>query len=125
MSSTETPGSPITPRRGEIWRIDFDPTRGSELRKVRPAVVISSDSVGRLPVKLVAPITGWQDSFARNLWHVRLEPDNVNGLQKTSAVDALQVRSVAVERFLERLGSLSNETMSEITSAVAAIIEYE
>ena len=46
-----------TPLRGEIWLVNFDPTIGSEIRKTRPAVVVSSDAVGRLPIKLVAPVT--------------------------------------------------------------------
>ena len=95
------------------------------MRKTRPAVVISSDHIGRLPVKLVAPITGWKVAFARNVWHVRLDPDETNGLDKTSAVDALQVRSVAVERFVERIGSIPEATLADIAGAVAAVIEYE
>ena len=58
------------PARGEVWLVNFDPTIGSEIRKTRPAVVISSDAVGRLPVKLVAPLTDWKNYYARNLWHV-------------------------------------------------------
>jgi len=46
---------PSTPQRGEIWLVNFDPTIGAEIRKTRPAVVVSSDAVGRLPIKLVAP----------------------------------------------------------------------
>ena len=42
------------PRRGDIWLVNLDPTVGSEIQKTRPAVVVSSDAVGRLPVKLVA-----------------------------------------------------------------------
>ena len=38
------------PRRGEVWRIRFDPSMGSETRKTRPAVVVSLPSVGRLPL---------------------------------------------------------------------------
>jgi mRNA interferase MazF len=88
------------PLRGEIWLVNFDPTIGAEIRKVRPAVVISSDSLGRLPLKLVAPLTEWKDHFASDLWHIRVEPDPMNGLQKTSTVDALQVRCVDVKRFV-------------------------
>jgi mRNA interferase MazF len=42
------------PKRGEIWLVNFDPTIGAEIKKVRPAVVISSDAVGKLPIKLMA-----------------------------------------------------------------------
>jgi mRNA interferase MazF len=60
-------GIRIQPRRGEIWMVDLDPVRGSEIQKKRPCVVISSDAVGKLPVKLVAPITEWKDHYARNI----------------------------------------------------------
>lgn len=50
------------PRRGEVWMVDFDPAVGAEIRKLRPAVVISVDAVGRLPLRLVAPGTDWKSS---------------------------------------------------------------
>ena len=43
--------SNIMPKRGDVWDIDLDPTRGQEIQKTRPAVVISSDAVGKLRVK--------------------------------------------------------------------------
>lgn len=111
------------PRRGEIWRVNFDPTIGAEIRKTRPAVVISSDAVGRLPVKLVAPVTDWKDYFVTNAWHVKIEPDSENGLSKVSAVDALQLRGIDTQRFLDRLGAINEEKMEEILLAIAAVIE--
>lgn len=108
-----------------MWRVDFDPTKGSEIRKVRPAVVISSDAVGVLPVRLVAPITGWKSAFEKNIWHVHLKPTKRNGLTKESAADALQVRSADTSRFLDQLGRISTPNLEEIVTAVAAIIEYE
>jgi mRNA interferase MazF len=47
--------------------VDFDPTKGAEIQKRRPAVVISSDAVGKLPLKLVAPVTNWSSAFEANL----------------------------------------------------------
>jgi mRNA interferase MazF len=38
------------PQRGEVWLIDFDPAVGAEIRKLRPAVVLSVDAIGRLPL---------------------------------------------------------------------------
>ena len=46
-----------TPKRGEVWTVNFDPTIGAEIGKARPAVVIGLESIGRLPLKLVVPIT--------------------------------------------------------------------
>ncbi len=49
--------------RGEVWLVNLDPTMGTEIRKTRPVVVINSDAVGTLPIRLVAPLTEWKDSF--------------------------------------------------------------
>jgi len=110
--------------RGEIWLVNLNPTIGTEINKTRPALVISSDAVGRLPIKLVAPITDWKDYFSGNIWHVKLEPDPENGLTKTSSVDALQLRGVDNQRFIRRFGRISDSKLQEVILAVAAVIEY-
>lgn len=97
---------------------------GREIQKTRPAVVVSSDAVGRLPIKLVAPLTDWNDYFAPNIWYVRIDPDNYNGLAKVSAVDALQLRGMDRQRFIRKLGQVSSTTLEEIVLAIAAIVEY-
>lgn len=102
----------------------FDPTIGSEIRKTRPAIVISSDAVGRLPIKLVAPVADWKDHYAAHIWHVRIDPSPVNGLMKTSAADALQLRGVDHLRFVRKLGEASPVILRQIVVAVTAIIEY-
>lgn len=113
------------PRRGQIWLVNFDPTIGAEIKKVRPAIVVSSDAVGRLPIKLVAPLTDWKGHYAANLWHIRLDPDIHNRLAKTSAVDVLQLRGMDYQRFVQRLGRVSDATMEEIAAAIAAVVEYQ
>jgi mRNA interferase MazF len=117
--------NPDIPKRGEVWLVNFDPTIGAEIRKVRPAVVISSDAAGKLPIKLVAPITDWKPYFAQNFWHVKIEADSTTGLTKNSAIDALQLRGVDLQRFMRRLGNVSEVTMLEITVAIVTMIEYE
>jgi mRNA interferase MazF len=114
----------LTISRGEIWLVTLDPTIGAELQKTRPVVVVSSDAIGVLPIKLVAPLTEWKDYFARNVWHVKVTPDSMNGLAKTSAVDTLQLRGVDTQRFVQRLGSVSPAIMQAIVAAIAAVIEY-
>ena len=112
------------PQRREIWLVNFDPTVGTEIQKTRPAVVVNSDAVGRLPIKLVAPITDWKEYFAPNVWHVPIVPDPTNGLTKVSAVDTLQLRGMDRQRFIRKLGKVSPATMEEIVLAITAIIEY-
>ncbi len=113
------------PRRGEIWLVNFDPTVGAEIRKTRPAVIVSSDAVGRLPVKLIAPITDWKPHFSQSHWHVKIEPDKINNLKKVSAIDALQLRGMDIQRFVRRLGRVPSTTMEEIAATIAMIVEYQ
>lgn len=115
----------LVPLRGEIWIVNFDPTIGSEIKKNRPAVVVSSNMAGKLPIKLIAPITDWKSYFAQNFWHVKITPDTQNNLTKVSAVDTLQLRGVDTQRFMEKLGIISETKMAEIAIAIAAIVEYE
>lgn len=111
-------------QRGDIWLVNLEPTIGAEIRKTRPVVVVSSNAVGALPLRLVAPLTEWKDRLAANLWHVKLVPDRTNGLVKTSAVDTLQLRGVDVQRFVHKLGHVSPATMRSIVEAIGIVIEY-
>jgi mRNA interferase MazF len=109
-------------RRGEVWFINLDPTIGAEITKTRPAVIVNDDAIGILPLRVIVPITAWQDRYSAAPWMVRLEPDAENGLEKPSAADAFQVRSVARERFVRRLGELPAKAMQEISAALAIVL---
>jgi mRNA interferase MazF len=58
-------------RRGEVWRINLDPSVGSEIRKTRPAVIVNDDAVGILPLKVIVPITEWKKPYDVAPWWVR------------------------------------------------------
>jgi mRNA interferase MazF len=108
-----------------VWLVNFDPTVGAEIQKVRPAIVISSDQIGRLLLKLIAPITDWKNYFEQNLWHIEVQPDTQNGLAKVSAIDTLQIRGVDTQRFIRKLGQVSEITMQEIGVAIVSVIEFQ
>ena len=111
-----------TPKRGEVWLVDFDPAVGAEIRKARPAVVVSVDSVGRLPLRLVVPITDWKPSYAGYPWLVELASSLRNGLLKHSGADAFQTKSVAETRFVRLLGRLTSAQMTNIIDAIALCV---
>lgn len=94
-------------KQGEIWLINLDPTVGAEIKKTRPAVIVSDDSLGKLPLKIIVPITDWKDSYLIVPWMIKLEPISENGLFKDSSADCFQIRSVSQERFVKRMGSIS------------------
>jgi mRNA interferase MazF len=110
------------PKRGEVWIVDLDPTRGAEIKKQRTAVVLSCDGLAKLPIHIIVPITGWQLSFASLIWFLKIAPTAKNGLTKESGADAQQIRSVSRERFITKIGSLTSEQLDEIAYRVALCI---
>ncbi len=112
-------------RRGEVWLINLDPTLGAEMKKVRPAVIVSSDAVGVLPLKVIVPLTDWKEHYAIAPWMVRIEPAPSNGLTKISAADAFQVRSASQVRFTRKIGELASSEMHAIASALGIVLEVE
>ncbi len=118
-------GQLIIPQRGEVWLVDLDPTKGSEIQKKRPAVVLSSPALYGVPVRIVVPITTWQPKFARFVYgYTRLQATPTNGLQRESAAVSVQIRTVALERFEKKMGSLAATEVEEIAAAVALCIDY-
>jgi mRNA interferase MazF len=112
-------------RRAEVWLLNLDPTVGAEIQKTRPVVIVSDDAIGILPLKVIVSITEWKEQYRVAPWMVRLEADAESGLLKLSAADAFQVRSVAEQRFIRRLGKLSDATMREISRALMAVLAIE
>lgn len=116
---------PPKPKRGEVWLYHPGRTIGAELTKTRFGIIVSSNAVGILPVKLVVPVTTWDKNFEKNSWHVRIEPDARNGLKRTSAADVLQMKSLSLDRFDQFVGNVSATIMEEIVAAIAIVIEYQ
>ena len=86
-------------------------------------MIVNADSIGRLPLRLVVPITEWNERYCDYDWMVRLTPTPHTGLSKLSAADAFQTRSVSLERFVERLGKLDPDRTERIATAVALCVD--
>ena len=112
----------LIPKRGEVWMIDFDPATGPEIRKIRPAVIINLDSIGRLPLRIVVPITDWRDAYMNYPWFVRIPASAQNGLIKDSGADAFQTKSVSETRLVRRLGELTHDQVEEVANAIALCV---
>jgi mRNA interferase MazF len=95
---------------------------GAEIRKVRPAVVISVDAVGRLPLRIVMPLTDWKAAYAAYPWFVEISADSANGLAKDSDADAFLTKSVAEARFVRKLGELRMDQLDAIAEAIALCV---
>lgn len=108
-------------RRGEIVSVTFDPARGSEAAKTRPAVVVSNDAANATATRLgrgvvtVVPVTS---NIERIYPFQVLLPALQTGLPRDSKAQAEQVRSLAVERVGERLGQLPAALITELDRAL-------
>jgi mRNA interferase MazF len=112
------------PQRGEVWTVRFDPSVGAEMHKLRPAVVVNVPEVGRLPLRIVVPLTDWKPAYASLPWFVRVPATPQNGLAKDSGADAFQVKSVATARFVNQLGTVTEQELNRIVAAIALCIGF-
>ncbi|MBL0052950.1 MAG: type II toxin-antitoxin system PemK/MazF family toxin [Bacteroidetes bacterium] len=108
--------------QNEIWLIDLEPSKGAEMQKTRPAVIVNDNRLGKLPLKIIVPITDWKSTYEIAPWMVKLEPDFANKLSKTSAVDCFQIRSVAQERLIKKIGEISSDLHNEIKTAIKKVL---
>ena len=107
----------VSPRRGEIYLVNFDPTVGAEIQKTRPALVIQNDVANEYSaITIVAAISS---KFSEDLYPTEvLISASSSGLLKDSVVLLNQVRSIDCQRLLRKLGKASEETMAEIDRAI-------
>lgn len=109
--------------RGEVWLIHLDPTLGVEIKKTRPVIIVSSNAVGILPLRVVVPLTDWKAAYEQAAWMVKISPSAANGLTKDSAADTFQIRSVSTARLIRKLGEITPAEMDHLVLAIGLVIE--
>lgn len=109
-------------KQGEIWLINLDPTVGAEIRKIRPAIIVNDNSLGILPLKIIVPVTDWKAKYEIAPWMVKIIPDAENKLLKESSADCFQVRSVSQDRFISKIGKISDSIADDVKPGLARIL---
>ena len=100
--------------RGDIFLVALNPTRGSEIRKTRPCVIVSPDELNsHLHTFLVAPLTTGGHPYP---FRVRCTLDGKDG-----HVVADQLRAVDRERLVKQLGRLPETTLNELLGVLQAM----
>jgi mRNA interferase MazF len=104
--------------RGEIWLVNFDPTLGSEIKKTRPAIVLSDQPFNRLRrTVVVVPLSSAHDRTEFPL----LIAIRSSGKPAVAVVD--QIKAAAKERFVRKLGEATTTEMNQINDALAALLD--
>ncbi|PWB47510.1 MAG: PemK family transcriptional regulator [Candidatus Methylomirabilota bacterium] len=104
-----------SPRRGEVWMVNFNPGRGSEQLGIRPALIIQND-VGNqyASTTIVAAITSSIKIYPVTVLLKKGEA----GLKQASMINLAQILTIDKSRLQRRLGALRPETVTRVNAAV-------
>ena len=110
------------PKRGELWLVNWNPSRGSEQAGIRPALVIQND-IGneKSPTTIVAAISGSVKIYPIN---VKISPGE-SGLEKPSIVKTGQILTVSKERLMKKIGKVGRDTMQAVNIAIKLSLDID
>ena len=108
----------VRPRRFEVWLVSLDPTRGTEIQKTRPCVVVSPDELNRnLQTVIVAPMTTVSRDYPTRV--------AVRFAGKSGAVVLDQIRTVDRTRLLRRLGFLPSADARRVCEVLVELFAWD
>jgi len=108
------------PLRGEVWNINLNPTKGREQKGIRPALVVSDDRFNKSGAELaiIVPITSKQKNIP---YRVPVDPPE-GGLDTRSYVMCDQIRTIDKIRFIDKRGSISDDTLSAVEDRIRILL---
>ncbi|MCX5830443.1 MAG: type II toxin-antitoxin system PemK/MazF family toxin [Deltaproteobacteria bacterium] len=103
-------------KQGNVFWVNFDPSVGAEVKKVRPAVVVSNDiNNEHSPIVSIAPIT----SNVTRVYSFEVEiPAGTANLTSRSKIMVNQTRTVDKVRLVEFIGTLPTALLSQVKAAL-------
>ena len=99
-----------TIHRFEVWWVNLEPTKGSEIRKTRPCVIISPDELAALKTIIVAPMTSQGFDFPSRI--------SCEFAEKQALILLDQMRAVDKDRLLEKMGILEASVQKKVISCL-------
>ena len=99
-----------TIHRFEVWWVNLEPTKGSEIRKTRPCVIISPDELAALKTIIVAPMTSQGFDFPSRI--------SCEFAEKQALILLDQMRAVEKDRLLEKMGILEASVQKKVISCL-------
>ena len=132
MSQDSSAAGKPRPRRGEIWRVDLQPTRGREMQSrkssaldTRPVLVLTQPNWGTPGVLLCAPVSNYNAARdTRCYWRVVLFDTPESGLTKVCCADVGQMRVLDLSRFVSKDGRAHPAEVAAVAGAVARSVGY-
>jgi mRNA interferase MazF len=108
----------IIPQRGDIFLVNFNPTVGSEIQKIRPALILQNNIANTYsPLTIVAVISSYQEG--ENLYPIEVYLEkNKTGLLKDSVILLNQIQTIDKQRIIKKLGSVEMPTMDRVNWAL-------
>src|SRR5579883_3128967 len=110
--------APPSPRRGEIWDVNWSPGRGAEQQGTRPALVIQNDRGNASPSYPLTIVASMSRTERELPLHVRIAPTPENGLTDHTDVKCEQVMTIEKSRLLRKRGSINAEELARVDHAL-------
>ena len=118
QESISPPSLPPSPRRGEIWDVNWSPGRGAEQKGTRPALIIQNDR-GNASLSYPLTIVASMSRTERELpLHVRISPSEENGLTDFTDVKCEQVMTIEKSRLMRRRGGITSDELNRVDVAL-------
>ncbi|KKR53417.1 MAG: Transcriptional modulator of maze/toxin, mazf [Parcubacteria group bacterium GW2011_GWA1_40_21] len=106
----------------EIYLVNLDPIKGKEQRGKRPAVIISGNAMNKnLGVFIICPISSKIKNYAGC---VKVSKNKTNKLSEDSEIITFQIRAIAKERMIKKIGEITSEQLKEILYSLNEIFYY-
>jgi mRNA interferase MazF len=109
-------------KRGEIYWLDWNPSRGSEQAGRRPALVVQTDIANQKPNYPLTIVVAISTSGRPVPFHVVVDPTPENGLSATSYLKCEQILTVSKDRLLTKIGEVDVATMAQVEQAVKQVL---
>lgn len=108
----------------DIYLVDLNPTKGSEINKARPCIIVSNNDIAVLPLKIVVPLIGHKEHHNKS-WLVKIAPTKNTGLSKDSTADPMHMRSVSHDRMLKKIGSIDEDSYAKLKEAMKVALDLQ
>ena len=118
LSTEQHAPLPPSPKRGEIWDVNWSPGRGAEQQGTRPALIIQNDRGNASPTYPLTIVASMSRTERELPLHVRIAPSEENGLTDYTDVKCEQILTIEKSRLIRRRGSINAEELGRVDIAL-------